>query len=115
MSTSVKTPPPPPPPAPVDPGQSALDFVKAMADPELQRTILENEQRYAPEYTNLELQQINQLLSGSEDLPGLRELTRQAGEDFGALDRSVTGQQREADIIDVERYGERASAAFRSG
>ena len=114
MSTSVKTPPPPPPPAPVDPGQSALDFVKAMADPELQRTILENEQRYAPEYTNLELQQINQLLSGNEEFAGLRELTRQAGEDFGALDRSVTGQQREADIIDVERYGERASAAFRA-
>jgi hypothetical protein len=115
MSTTVRPPPPPPPPAPVDPGQSALDFVKAMADPELQRTILENEQRYAPEYTNLELQQINQLLSGSEDLPGLKEIIRQSGEDFGALDRSVTGQQREADIIDVERYGERASAAFRSG
>jgi hypothetical protein len=113
MSTTVRPPPPPPPPTPVDPGQSALDFVKAMADPELQRTILENEQRYAPEYTNLELQQINQLLSGSEDLPGLKEIIRQSGEDFGALDRSVTGQQREADIIDVERYGERASAAFR--
>ena len=114
MSTTVRPPPPPPPPAPVDPGQSALDFVKAMADPELQRTILENEQRYAPEYTNLELQQINQLLSGSEDLPGLKEIIRQSGEDFGALDRSVTGQQREADIIDVERYGPRASAAFRA-
>lgn len=114
MSTTVRTPPPPPPPAPVDPGKSALDFVKAMADPELQRTILENEKRYAPEYTNLELQQINQLLSGSEDLPGLKEIIRQAGEDFGSLDRSVTGQQREADIADVERLGGRASAAFRA-
>lgn len=114
MSTSVRTPPPPPPPAPVDPGKSALDFVRAMADPELQRTILENEQRYAPEYTNLELQQINQLLSGNEEFAGLRELTRQAGEDFGSLDRSVTGQQREADIADVERLGGRASAAFRA-
>jgi hypothetical protein len=85
-----------------------------MADPELQRTILENEQRYAPQYTNLELQQINQLLSGSDEFSGLRELTRQSGEDFGALDRSVTGQQREADIADVERLGGRASAAFRA-
>lgn len=114
MSTTVRPPPPPPPPAAVDPTKSALDFVKAMADPELQRTILENEQRYAPEYTNLELQQINQLLDGSEDLPGLKEIIRQAGQDFGALDRSVTGQQREADIADVERLGGRASAAFRA-
>lgn len=114
MSTTVRPPPPPPPPAAVDPTKSALDFVRAMADPELQRTILENEKRYAPEYTNLELQQINQLLSGSEDLPGLKEIIRQAGEDFGALDRSVTAQQREADIETVERLGGRASAAFRA-
>jgi hypothetical protein len=83
-----------------------------MADPELQRTILENEQRYAPQYTNLELQQINQLLSGSEGLPGVLELQRQASEQAGGIERSILGQQRAADIADVERLGGRASAAF---
>jgi hypothetical protein len=112
MSTSVRTPPPPPAPTPVDPGQSALAFVRSMADPQLQGEILRNEQLYAPQYTNLELQQINQLMSGSEGLPGVLELQRQAAEQAGGIERSILGQQRAADIADVERLGGRASAAF---
>jgi hypothetical protein len=65
----------PPPPAQVDPGQSSLDFIRGMANPELQNELLAAEQRYRPEYNKLELADINTLLRGSgegEDyVPGI--------------------------------------------
>jgi hypothetical protein len=49
----------PPPPAQVDPGQSSLDFIRGMANPELQNELLSAEQRYRPEYNKLELADID--------------------------------------------------------
>jgi hypothetical protein len=40
MGSKVSMPTPPPAPQPIDPGKSALDFTRAMADPVLQGQIL---------------------------------------------------------------------------
>lgn len=112
MSTSVKMPTPPPAPAPVDPAQSSLSFIQAMSNPELQGRLLASEQQFRPQYTELELADINQLMQGSGGQAGLLELQRLAAEQAGGIERSIMSQQRAADIADVEALGGRASAAF---
>jgi hypothetical protein len=102
----------PPPPAPVDPAQSSLSFIQAMSDPVLQQRLLAAEQQFRPQYNQLELADINQLMQGSGGQAGLLELQRQAAEQAGAIERSILSQQRAADIGDVEALGGRASAAF---
>jgi hypothetical protein len=45
----------PPPPAQVDPGQSSLDFIRGMANPELQNELLRQSSVIAQSITNLSL------------------------------------------------------------
>jgi hypothetical protein len=111
---SVKMPKPPPAPTPVDPGKSSLDFIKAMADPALQRQLLQAEQTYRPEYTELELADINTLLRGTEDQAGLLALQDEAAESVSGTEQRLTAAQRLADIEDVETLGGRATEALRS-
>ena len=111
---SVKMPKPPPAPTPVDPGKSSLDFIRAMADPNLQSQLLQAEQTYRPEYTELELADINTLLRGTEDQAGLLALQDEAAESVSDTTQRLTTAQREADIADVEALGYRATEALRS-
>lgn len=114
MGSSVKMPTPPPAPTPVDPGKSSLDFIRAMADPALQRQLLQAEQTYRPEYTELELADINMLLRGTEDQAGLLALQDEAAQSVSDTTQRLTSAQREADITDVETLGGRATEALRS-
>ena len=110
MCTSIKTPNPPPAPTPVDPGKSSLDFIRAMADPNLQSQLLRAEETYRPKYTELELADINTLQSGTEDQAGLLDLQDEAARRASAITQEVTSDQRAADIQDVKDLG----AALRS-
>lgn len=114
MGSSVKTPTPPPAPTPVDPGKLSLDFIRAMADPALQRQLLQAEQTYRPEYTGLELADINTLLRGTEDQAGLLALQDEAAQSVSDTTQRLTAAQRLADIKDVEALGGRATEALRS-
>ena len=114
MGSSVKMPKAPPAPTPVDPGKSSLDFIKAMADPALQRQLLQAEQTYRPEYTELELADINTLLRGTEDQAGLLDIQDEAARRAADIGQELTAAQREADIADVETLGGRATEALRS-
>jgi len=105
---------PPEAPTPVDPGKSSLDFIRAMADPALQRQLLQAEQTYRPEYTELELADINTLLRGTEDQAGLLDIQDEASRRAAGIGQELTTAQREADIADVEALGGRATAALRS-
>lgn len=111
-STRVTTPAPPPPPTPVDPLQASLDFTRAMADPAFQAQLLASEQTFRPQYNQLELNDINQLLRGSGGQMGLLGLQDLAAQQVGQTERSILSQQRAADIGDVEALGGRASEAF---
>jgi hypothetical protein len=106
----------PPPPVQVDPGQSSLDFIRGMANPELQNELLAAEQRYRPEYNKLELADINTLLRGSgegEDyVPGILGQQQYAARELQKSGAELDSMQRRADLTDVERLGTRASRAF---
>jgi hypothetical protein len=106
----------PPPPAQVDPGQSSLDFIRGMANPELQNELLAAEQRYRPEYNKLELADINTLLRGSgegEDyVPGILGQQEFAARDLQRYQSELNTAQRTADIEDVKNLGPEAARAF---
>jgi len=114
MGSKVSMPTPPPAPQPIDPGKSALDFTRAMADPVLQGQILAAEQMYRPQYTQLELNDINTFLQGSGGQMGLLEIQDLASRRAGGIGQELTSMQRAADIADVEALGGRATAALRA-
>jgi len=114
MGSKVSMPTPPPAPRPVDPGQSALEFTRAMADPVLQGQILASEQMYRPQYTQLELADINTLLQGGGGNMGLLGLQDLASRQAAGIGQELTSAQRAADIADVEALGGRATAALRA-
>lgn len=99
-------------PAPIDPGKSSIDYINAMADPALQAKLLQSEQTYRPEYNQLELNDINQLMYGSGGQQGYAAMAADAARQSGALESELLSKQRAADIGDVEALGGRASAAF---
>lgn len=114
MGSKVSMPTPPPAPRPVDPGQSALEFTRAMADPVLQGQILASEQMYRPQYTQLELNDINTLLQGGGGQMGLLGLQDVASRQAAGIGQELTSAQRAADIADVEALGGRATSALRA-
>ena len=114
MGSKVSMPTPPPAPQPIDPGKSALDFTRAMADPVLQGQILASEQMYRPQYTQLELADINTILQGGGGQMGLLGLQDVASRQAAGIGQELTSAQRAADIADVEALGGRATAALRA-
>ena len=118
MNTSVAA--PPPAPTPVDPGKSAYDYTMAMADPALQKLLLENEQKYRPQYTDLNLQQTNQYLAGSGVkgqegyVPGLLDQAGTASDAYSKIAATANTAQRTSDIADVSNLGTAASEAFKT-
>jgi hypothetical protein len=112
MGSKVTMPAAPAAPTPVDPGQSALDFTRAMADPVLQGQILQSEQLYRPQYADLNLADMNTYLSGSATQKGFLDLTDEATQRANTLASGQISQQRAADIRDVESLGGQAGAAF---
>ena len=102
----------PPPPAQVDPGQSSLDFIRGMANPELQEQLLSAERTYRPQYNQLELADINTLLRGTDTQTGMLGQQEYAAREMQRYGSELNTAQRTADIEDVERLGGRASRAF---
>jgi hypothetical protein len=109
---------PPPAPAPIDPGKSALDYITAMADPELQAKILGSEQQFRPQYTKLNLDELAQYtfgIPGKEGQPGTRgtlDILRDVTPEISKIDAAANTALRTADITDIEKLGERARKAF---
>jgi hypothetical protein len=114
MGSKVSMPAAPAAPAPVDPAKSSIDYINAMADPDLQGRIFAAEQQYRPQYTQLELADINTYLMGGGGQQGVLDLTDEATRRANTLASEQLSQQRAADIGDVEALGARASAAFQN-
>lgn len=101
-------------------GTSAITFIRQMADPALQQLLLENERLYRPQYTALNLQDINQYLMGvgTPGQPGYTQgaigLLGQTSPLLGDIQALANTQQRAADIADVAALGTQASQAFRA-
>jgi len=112
MGSRITMPSAPPPPAQVDPGQSSLEFIRGMANPELQSQLLASEQQYRPLYNQLELADINTLLRGGGGQRGLLEQQQFAAEESQRSQAALNTAQRRADVEDVQRLGPIASEAF---
>jgi len=79
-----------------------------MADPELQKRMLDVERQLRPAYAELNLADLRTYMGG---VLGLQE---QSARQSGRLEREILGAQREADIAAVEAMGGRATAALRA-
>jgi hypothetical protein len=90
-----------------------------MADPELQKLLLESEQTYRPQYTKLNLDELAQYtfgIPGKEGEPGtlgtlgvLQKLTPE----ISKIEAAANTALRTADITDIEKLGPQAKDAFR--
>ena len=89
---------PPPAPAPVDPGKASLDFITAMADPALQQKILGSEQEFRPQYTQLNLQEMEQYLRGVGGQAGAIDILSQVTPKLVEAQETADRLQRDADI-----------------
>lgn len=100
----------PPPPAPIDPGKSALDYINAMADPALQEKLLGAEQQFRPQYTQLNLQEMEQYLRGVGGQAGAIDILSQVTPDLVKAQETADRLQRDADIRALQSQ----SAGYRS-
>ena len=97
---------PPPAPAPVDPGKASLDFINAMADPALQQKILGSEQEFRPQYTQLNLQEMEQYLRGVGGQAGAIDILSQVTPQLVKAQETADRLQRDADIRALQAQSE---------
>ena len=114
MGSKISMPQAPAAPTPIDPGKSALDYMRSMADPALQNQILQSEQMYRPQYAALNLADLNTYLMGGGGQRGVLDLNAQATQQANQMQMDALSQQRMRDIADVEQYGGRATEALRN-
>lgn len=96
-----------------DPGQSALNYVRGMADPGLQNALLGAEKTYRPQYAENNVSVAEQSLFGfGTGQRGWLDILGQATPQLGNIQSAANTQQREADLADVEQLGGRATEAI---
>jgi len=83
-----------------------------MADTELQKTLLESERTYRPQYNELNLADYNTYLRGTGNQMGMIGLSELATRAQSQQNADAQSFQRQADINDVSRLGSQASEAF---
>lgn len=91
-----------------DVGQSARSYVNAMSDPRLQDKMLQNRQRYDPQYQDL---QISLAQRAADPMAQLAEQSAMRSQEFGT---KMAGRQAESDIGIMNLYGADATAAVRA-
>lgn len=91
-----------------DVGQSARSYVSAMSDPRLQDQMLQNRQRYDPQYQDL---QISLAQRAADPMAQLAEQQAMRSQEFGT---KMAGRQAESDIGIMNLYGADATAAVRA-
>ena len=98
-----------PPPLPsLDIGKSARDYVSAMADPNLQRQMLEVRQEFDPEYQDL---QMSLAQRAADPMANLTESRAMRAQDFGSM---MAGRQADSDIQMLNQYGADFNQAYRA-
>ena len=113
----------PPDPEPIDPGESMGEYLfgkrfstdyEGVTDPRLQEKLIAAEKKYRPEYTALELADIQTMAKGTDDTPGLISLLGDYSAEAGKLQREQLQEQRAADVAAIEEYSPRVVEAYRT-
>ena len=111
----------PPPPAPVDPGESMGEYLfgkgfsnyQGVTDPRLQDKLLAAERRNRPEYTALELADIETMAFGGDDQEGIVQLLGRQSEMAGEIQREELKRQRESDVGALQEFAPQVVEAYR--
>lgn len=106
MSTNVSTPPP------RDQAQEGRDSM--LAQLELAPEQLAARQKFDPQYSDLNIEVLRRSLFGAKGKPGLLATYQEVEPLLTRMTAEAQTGQRERDIADVERFGGRASSAFRN-
>ena len=94
-------------------GNSGSNY-QGIADPALQNRIIGSENEFRPQYTALNLQDIQQTVEGVDGQSGLLDIITNASQQMEETRAATASSQRESDISDVEALGSRATDAFRA-
>ena len=98
-----------PPPLPeFDPGESAREYVSAMADPRLQEQLLQTRETYDPQYQDLQMRLAQR---AADPMARLAEQEAMRAQEFGGR---MAERQAGADISLLGRFGPGMTEAIRS-
>ena len=109
-------------PEPIDPNQSMGEYLfgqeyksrgTGVTDEYFQQRLLDAEAKFRPEYTALELADINTMAQGTEDQAGLFDLLEQQSEQAGELQRSELQKQRAEDVSALQEFSPKVAQAYR--
>ena len=109
-------------PDPIDPNQSMGEYLfgqeyesrgTGVTDEYFQQRLLDAEAKFRPEYTALELADINTMAQGTEDQAGLFDLLEQQSEQAGELQRSELQKQRAEDVSALQEFSPKVAQAYR--
>ena len=109
-------------PKQIDPGESMGEYLfgkgfrnyRGVTDPRLQDKLLAAERRNRPEYTALELADIETMAFGRGGQEGLVQLLGRQAEESGEIQREELKKQREADVRALEDFAPDVVEAYRT-
>lgn len=109
-------------PDPIDPGKSMGEYLfgkgfvnyEGVTDPRLQEKLLAAEATYRPQYTALELKDIETMARGLGDTPGLFDLLEEQAQRAGELQRKELELQRESDVGALQEFAPQVVEAYRA-
>lgn len=108
-------------PKPIDPGESQLEYIKAITEPELQEQIISAEERGRPRYAALELADIQTFAEGLRDpvtgevtTPGVFDLLEQQSQRAFELQQAQLQAQRAADVGALQEFAPQVVEAYRT-
>lgn len=112
----------PPAPKPIDPGKATGEYLfgkgfasyAGITDPLLQERLIASERRFRPQYTALELADIETMAFGADDQAGLVDLLGRQAEQAGEIQRAELQRQRAADVAAIEEFAPQVVEAQRA-
>ena len=85
----------------VDPAAASRSFIEAMSNPELQNAILGAERTFRPQYTDINLSELQRYLLGTADQPGVLSTLGQVTPQLSRIQAGADTAAREAAISDI--------------
>ena len=96
----------------VDPAAASQSFINAMSSPELQNAILGAEKTFRPQYTDINLSELQRYVLGTKDQPGLVGTIGQVTPELGRIQAGADTAARQAAISDITNLSEPTLAAL---
>lgn len=96
-----------------DPGEDARSYLEAISDPALQKKLFESRSTYDPLYAEMEMDNIRNVMMGTDGEGGLLDLLGVASEKSFDLEQQQLGEQREADVSALLEFAPQIVEGYR--